>query len=53
MQENIDADDETFITILFGGNKGGNVYQLSQMDIIDKSENSIVSDVINQMDLFF
>lgn len=53
MQENIDADDETFITILFGGNKGDNVYQLSQMDIIDKSENSIVSDVINQMDLFF
>lgn len=53
MQENIDADDETFITILFGGNKCGNVYQLSQMDIIDKSENSIVSDVINQMDLFF
>ena len=53
MQENIDADDETFITILFGSNKGGNVYQLSQMDIIDKSENSIVSDVINQMDLFF
>lgn len=53
MQENIDADDETFITILFGDNKGGNVYQLSQMDIIDKSENSIVSDVINQMDLFF
>ena len=53
MQENIDGDDETFITILFGGNKGSNGYQLCQTDIIDKSRNSTVIDIVNQMDLFF
>ena len=53
MQENIDGDDETFITILFGGNKGSNGYQLCQTDIKDKSGNSTVIDIVNQMDLFF
>ncbi len=53
MQENIDGNDETFITILFGGNKGSNGYQLCQTDIMDKSGNSTVVDIVNQMDLFF
>lgn len=53
MQESIDDDDETFITIVFGNSTGASGYQLRQTDITDKSDNSIITDVISQLDLFF
>lgn len=53
MQESIDDDDETFITIVFGNSTGASGYQLCQTDITDKSDNSIITDVISQLDLFF
>ena len=53
MQESIDDDEETFITIVFGSSTDASGYQLRQTDITDKSDNSIITDVINQLDLFF
>lgn len=55
MQDNdsIDDDDEVFITIVFGGTMKETGFQIRQADVADQSDNSIVSDVINQLDLFF
>lgn len=51
--DTMDDDDEVFITIVFGGKMGASGYLLSQADVNDQSNNSIVSNVVNQLDLFF
>lgn len=55
MQESdsMDDDDEVFIAIVFGGKTGASGYLLSQEDVVDQSNNSIISNVVNQLDLFF
>ena len=51
--DSMDDDDEVFITLVFDGKQGTSGYLLSLADVADQSGNSIVSDVVNQLDLFF
>lgn len=51
--DSMDDDDEVFITLVFDGKQGTSGYLLSLADVADQSGNSIVSGVVNQLDLFF